>query len=79
MPNLLWALGMLIASFAITALITPKPEKPKPAALDDFEFPQVEEGTPQSVVFGDVWVKDWHVLWYGNLRNSAVKSSASKK
>ena len=77
--NLLWALGMLIASFAIQALLTPKPEKPKPAALEDFDFPQVEEGTPQSVVFGDVWIKDWHVLWYGDLRTSAVKSSGGKK
>ena len=77
--NLLWAIGTLIASYAIRVLLMPKPEKPKPAALEAFDFPQVEEGTPQSVVFGDVWITDWHVLWYGNLRTSAVKTKASKK
>lgn len=77
--NFLWAIGMLIASYVIQALITPKPEKPKPAALEDFDFPQVDEGTPQSVIFGDVWVSDWHVLWYGNMRTSTVKSKGGKK
>lgn len=77
--NFLWAIGMLIASYAIQVLLTPKPEKPKPAALEDFDLPQVDEGTPQSVVFGDVWIPDWHVCWYGNLRTSAVTSKAGKK
>ena len=79
MPNLIWAIGMLIASSLITVLLTPKPETPKPSALEDFDFPQIDEGTPQSVVFGDVWISDWHVLWYGNLRTSAVKASGGKK
>lgn len=77
--NLIWAIGMLIASYAIQALLMPKPIRPKPAALEDFDFPQIEEGTPQSVIFGDVWVKDWQVLWFGNLRTSAVKSDSGKK
>jgi len=77
--NLIWAIGMLIASYAIQALLTPKPETPKPAALEDFDFPQIEEGTPQSVIFGDVWVSDWMVIWFGNMRSSAVKSGSGKK
>lgn len=76
---LIWAIGLMIASYAIQAMIAPKSEKPKPASLDDFDFPQVEEGTPQSVIFGDVWIEDWHVLWYGNMRTSAVKSDAASK
>lgn len=75
----LWAIGMMVASYAIQVLLTPKQETPKPAALDDFDFPQVDEGTPQSVIFGDVWIQDWMVLWYGNLRTSEVKSSGGKK
>lgn len=77
--NFLWAIGMLIASYAIQALLAPKPVTPKPSSLEDFDFPQIEEGTPQSVIFGDVWIKDWQVLWYGNLRTSAVKSESAKK
>jgi hypothetical protein len=75
----LWAIALLVASFAIQALITPKPEKPKPAGMDEFDFPQTDEGTPQSVFFGDCWTSDWVVLWYGNLRTSAVKSKGGKK
>ena len=77
--NFLWGIGVLIASYAIQVLLTPKTESQKPASLDDFDFPQFEEGTPQSVVFGDVWTEDQFILWYGNLRTSAIKSSGGKK
>jgi hypothetical protein len=77
--NFLFALALLDASYLIQSLIATQPEKPKPALLDEFNLPQTKEGTPESVVFGDVWVSDWTVLWYGNLRNSPVKSTGSKK
>ncbi len=77
--NFLWAIGALIASYAIQALLTPKTDPQKPASLEDFDFAQFEEGTPQSVVFGDVWTEDQYILWYGNMRTSAIKSSGGKK
>lgn len=77
--NFLFAIGMLLASYAITALMMPTQAPQKPATLDEFDFPQVDEGTPQSVIFGDVWIMDWIVLWYGNLRTSAIKSDSGKK
>lgn len=75
----LFALGMLLASYVITAMMQPKPTKPKPAALGDFDFPQLDEGTPQIVIFGDRWISAWTVLWYGNLRTTAIKSGGGKK
>lgn len=78
-PMFVWAIGMLVASYAFQVVMQSKPEKPKPASLEDFDFPQVEEGTPQSVIFGDVWIHDWLVLWYGNMRTSAIKTKSSKK
>ena len=75
----LYAIALLIASAFITVALTPKPERPKPASLEDFDFPQIDETTPQSVVFGDVWISDWIVLWYGNLRSTAIKSKGGKK
>lgn len=45
----------------------------KPAALSDFAFPQADEGTPQAVVFGDVWTGDWMVLATGNYRAKAIR------
>lgn len=76
--TLIFAVGALLASYAIQSLLMTAPEKPKPAMLEDFDFPQIEEGTPQSVVFGDVWIEDWMVLWYGNLRTSPVKADGGK-
>lgn len=77
--NFLYAIAMLIFSTVLQVAMMPKPVKPKPAALDEFDFPQIDESTPQSVVFGDVWISDWTVLWYGNLRSSAIKSKGGKK
>lgn len=68
----IFALVLLVASYVITTLTAPKPVQPKPAAFEDFDFPQVDEGTPQMVVFGDVWIEDWMVLWYGNYRSEAI-------
>ncbi len=77
--NFLWSIGLLIASYAIQVLLTPKTEPAKPSSLEDFDFAQFEEGTPQAVIFGDVWTTDQYILWYGNLRTSAIKSGGGKK
>lgn len=71
--NLIIALVLIVVSTAIT-LLTAKgpPPAPDPATLKDFNFPRIEEGTPQAVVFGDVWLESWQVLWYGNLSTSPI-------
>ncbi len=78
--DFLWAIGMLIASYAIQMLIPKAKSSPqKPASMSDFDFPQFEEGTPEAVIFGDVWTEDQFILWYGNMRTSAVKTKSGKK
>jgi len=67
------AVATLAVSFGITALMQPKATKPKPATLEEFEFPQHEEDIPQTVIFGDVWQDGWEVLWWGNLRTQPIK------
>lgn len=77
--NLIWAIVILAVSYAITALTAKKPTPPQdaqPAALQDFGFPQYEEGTPQSVIFGDVWISDWMVLYYGDLSTVAIRQES---
>lgn len=69
----------MIASYVITAVFTEKPASPKPASLEDFDFPQIEDGTPQAVIFGDVVCEGWQVLWYGNYRTSAITAKGGKK
>lgn len=77
MPLFAWALVFLVVSVAIQALLV-KPQSQQPASLEDFDFPQAEEGTPQAVFFGDCWTEGWMVLWYGNYRTTKIKSSGKK-
>jgi hypothetical protein len=65
---------VMIISWVVSAALAPKPKTPPPAAMEDFEFPQAEEGTPQAVIFGDVWIEGWMVLEYGNYRTEAIES-----
>ncbi len=78
MPLFAWALVFMVASYAIQAILV-KPQKPQAAtSLEDFEFPQAEEGTPQAVFFGDCWTQGWMVLWYGNYRTTKIKAGGKK-
>lgn len=70
---------MMIASLVISVALAPKVQAPKPAAFEDIEFPQADEGTPQAVFFGDCWSGDWMVLTVGNYRTKPIKSDAGKK
>ena len=45
-----------------------------PADLGDFDFPQIDEGTPKSIVFGTVRVKSFFILWYGNYRYERLEA-----
>lgn len=69
---------VLALSIIISIALTPKPTVPEAATLDDFQFPQVDEGTPQIVVFGDVWINGWMVLAYGDLRTQDIEKSGKK-
>lgn len=77
MPLFAWALIFMVASYAIQSL-TMKQQTQKPASLEEFDFPQVDEGTPHAVVFGDGWTAGWQVLWYGNFRTIKIKSGGKK-
>lgn len=79
MPIWAWALVMLVASYLLSAITATKPPNQKPASADDFDFPQPDEGTPQIVVFGDVWIEDWMVTWSGNFKSKAIKGGGGKK
>ena len=76
---LIAAFVLMVASYLITSLATPRQAGPKAATLDEFQFPQAEEGTPQAVVFGDTWLPDWTVLYYGDLEVTKIMASGGKK
>ena len=69
----------LIVSTLITYSLMPKQQPRKPEAFEDIEFPQVDEGTAQCVIFGDCWSEDWTVLAVGNYSTSEVRKDGGKK
>jgi hypothetical protein len=72
------AFVMLVVSYIIQAFLIKRPQT-KPAALEDWDFPQWEEGTPQTVFFGDCWQDGPCVMWWGNYRTKKIKSKSGKK
>lgn len=73
------AIYFLIASVVISIALQPKMQPTPPAAFEDFDFPQADEGTPQAVFFGDVHSNDWTVGTVGNYRMVAIQSEGGKK
>lgn len=77
MPLLLFAFLFLAVSYIIQSFLVKRP-KNKPQALEDWEFPQADEGTAQTVFFGDCWQDGPNVMWYGNYRTVKIKSGGKK-
>ena len=78
MEFVIYALISLVVSVAITLVMTPDSQPAKPNAFDEFDFPQAGEGTPQCVIFGDCWSKDWMVLAVGNYRAVPITAEGGK-
>ena len=70
--------AFMVMSMALSYLMQPKAQTPKPAGLSDFDMPVPDEGTPQAVFFGDCWTSDWQVLSYGDFRTSKIKTKSGK-
>lgn len=66
-------IALLVVSYAITVLTASKSKQEQgPTRLNDIKFPVPDEGAPQAVIFGDVWTKDWMVLWVGNYKTEEI-------
>lgn len=64
---------VLIISSAISYAMMPKPPAAQPPSeIKDFDLPTAEEGRPIPVVFGTVKITGANVLWYGDVRSTAI-------
>ena len=72
-------LAIFIISAVLSMALRPKIKPPPAATMQDINLPTIKAGTPVPVVFGDVWIDQWFVLDYGDLRNSPIKEKSSKK
>lgn len=70
-------LGVVAA--LVSSLLTPRPEPPKPADIEDIDVPRTEEGAEIGYAAGSPWIKAAQVHSYGDFKSEAIKSSGSKK
>lgn len=66
-----FAIIMLIASYALR----PKQPPPQAATIDEIKIPTSSSSDPVPIVFGSRKVTP-NVLWYGDLRTSAIKEKS---
>ena len=66
-----------IAISAIAYLISPKPKVQTPTA-GNLDIPAPKLGEPITVVFGEVWIDDCNISYYGNAQTKAIKASGGK-
>jgi len=71
-------LAVAVVAIALSSLMQPKTEKPKPQAMDEGDLPKTDEGEPQCVFFGDCWTADFQALSYGNQRTYPIKTKSGK-
>lgn len=68
---------MLVISYVIQSFLVKIPKR-DPAALEDWQFTQADEGVPQTVFFGDCWTESGEIVWWGNYRTKKIKSGGKK-
>ncbi len=66
-------LVILVISSLIQYALAPKPPKPKPAALEDFDMPQAVQGAPFAMIFGEALDESPTVAWFGELTPRPIK------
>ena len=71
-------LAILVVAAILSYALTPKPQTTPPDTLSDVSVPTIEIGKPVSVAFGDVWIDDSNVLWYGDLSSQPIHASGGK-
>lgn len=66
---------LFAASFILSEITKPKPrlENARPSDLGDFNFPTATEGRVVPLVWGTVRLSGPNVVWYGDLRQRAIK------
>jgi len=75
----MWA--AIIVSLVISAIsymLAPKPKVQTPTA-GSLDIPETKIGSPIPVIFGEVWIKDPHVAFYGGANAEPIVKSGGKK
>lgn len=75
----MWPQAILfVFSLILQLAFSPKVDAPKPAGLGDIDAPTAEAGREIPVLFGRRKISGPNVVWYGDLRVTAVKKKSKK-
>ena len=74
-----WRIALYVVLQLVQAAMYKPPPGPKSATLKDFNSPKSEEGSAIHDGAGTFWVKDAHVVWYGDFRSRGIYKSGGKK
>jgi hypothetical protein len=73
-----WNLIIGLIFTAISWLLRPKPEPPKPNT-SDFNVPLTKEGAEIGKVYGTVWIRSPQIVWWGDRKTEKIKAKQGKK
>jgi hypothetical protein len=76
MYMIVWAIIMMIVSYAIQMMMQKPPPSQKPG---QFDIPTAEEGGVIPVAFGRVRAKTPNVIWSGDQRSTPIRKKGGKK
>lgn len=71
-------LVIYIISMIVVRALTPKPKGPAPGDIKD-NIPTAEAGREIPVLFGTRIIGQPNVVWWGDVKTKAIKSSGGKK
>lgn len=72
-------IAIILISSLVAAALAPKPPKPKPATLAEFDVPTADNGRELPMHFGSPDDVAANVIWYGDLSTEAIKKKSGKK
>ena len=74
----MWFLVILLfaGTTILSGLLAKRPKGPAPAGIGDFQVPTAEEGRVIPVIYGTVLNSGPNVVWWGDLKVSAMKQSS---
>lgn len=75
----LWAIiAINLAISALVYVLSPKPPKAQAPTAGSLDIPQPKLGAPIPVVFGEDWIEDAHISYYGNAISVPIKKKGGK-
>ncbi len=74
----MWYFVIAIVAIAVGFLFAPKPQGQKMKA-GTIEAPTAKEGLEIPVLFGTRLLRGPNVVWYGDIKTTAVKKKGGKK